>query len=201
MKKFIFLLLIIFILILTGCQAKIKAVALGDSITYGLPYGPVGSWVRYASNDKTEIINKGVNGETTGQMLSRFAEDVVRSRPDFVIILGGTNDAFYNLSLEQYQNNIAAMVQMARQNKITPVLGIPIPVNEATYESRLKIFRRWLTDYARENKIQVIDFYSALADSGTGYLSNQYNLDNVHPNAAGYHKMAELVSLQKQQKR
>jgi len=37
------------------------------------------------------VINRGVNGEETAQMLARFANDVIAARPDLVLWQVGTN--------------------------------------------------------------------------------------------------------------
>lgn len=50
-----------------------KIVAIGDSITYGFPYLPCMSWVHIVGEELGfSIINKGVNGNTSSQMVERF---------------------------------------------------------------------------------------------------------------------------------
>ena len=54
-----------------------KIVCIGDSITYGFPYGEEASWTRLLAEATGHlIINKGINGNTTGDMLNRFSRDV-----------------------------------------------------------------------------------------------------------------------------
>ncbi|KUK82705.1 MAG: putative phosphatase, partial [Pelotomaculum thermopropionicum] len=84
-----------------------KIVCLGDSITYGFPYGPEASWVRICSEKLgLKLVNRGINGNTTRQMLRRFIPDVVNLKPAFVIIMGGSNDAWVGAGLEKVEQNI-----------------------------------------------------------------------------------------------
>lgn len=172
-------------------------VAIGDSITYGYPYTHQESWVYLASRRLgIPMINKGEPGETTGEMRQRFAADVLAEKPTHVIIMGGTNDAFYNLPLERVCNNIYRMCEEAHIAGIKPIIGIPVPVNEAQAEAWLKAYRTWLQDFAGRMGFQVLDFYSVLVDSGTGLLKPDCHDDGVHPNLSGYRAMAKIVCVE-----
>ena len=72
-------------------QAKnLKIVCLGDSITWGFPFGPGYSWVRMLDDAlEGEFINQGINGNTTSDMLRRFDQSVLKYNPSHVIIMGG----------------------------------------------------------------------------------------------------------------
>ena len=51
---------------MTDIVKKMKIVCLGDSITYGFPFGPRVSWVAMLDQVlDAEIINQGINGNTT----------------------------------------------------------------------------------------------------------------------------------------
>ncbi len=61
-----------------------KIVAIGDYITEGFPYSPSDSWVELASRELgINIINRGVCGDLTGDILTRFPQDVIASNPRF----------------------------------------------------------------------------------------------------------------------
>ncbi|MDR1160507.1 MAG: GDSL-type esterase/lipase family protein, partial [Syntrophomonadaceae bacterium] len=67
-----------------------KIVCIGDSITWGFPFGPEYSWVYQLEKSlEAEVINEGINGNTTSQMWRRFEHDVIKQRPSHVIIMGG----------------------------------------------------------------------------------------------------------------
>jgi acyl-CoA thioesterase-1 len=70
-------------------------VGLGDSIT-----DDDQSWLQILSHllaqrrpqDEITVLNEGVSGDTTSQMISRFL-DVALDEPDWILCLAGTNDA------------------------------------------------------------------------------------------------------------
>lgn len=117
---------------------KKKLVFIGNSIVNGFPMSRGRSFpglVRAAiKNGETEfhadVINKGANGETTAQILGRFDHDVLAHEPAAVFILTGTNDfIFREADPEGCMENMAMMIQKAREHGIVPVLMTPISVH------------------------------------------------------------------------
>lgn len=171
-----------------------KLVAIGDSITYGFPYTPVSSWVHLASkNLGIPIINKGMNGDTSYQMLERFDHDVIRLSPSHVIIMGGTNDACARIEAEEVFNNFCSMVEKAMKNEIKPILGLPIPCNYIQDEYILSLYREDIRDYAAANTLPILDFYKAFLQSNSKQPQGEFYADVLHPNERGYKVMAEVA--------
>ncbi len=63
-----------------------RIVFFGDSITEGWKTIHPDFFVGKS------YINRGINGQTTSQMLLRFRQDVIDLKPKMVVILAGTND-------------------------------------------------------------------------------------------------------------
>ena len=63
-----------------------RIVFFGDSITQGWKTIHPDFFVGKS------YINRGINGQTTSQMLLRFRQDVIDLKPKMVVILAGTND-------------------------------------------------------------------------------------------------------------
>jgi acyl-CoA thioesterase-1 len=165
-------------------------VAVGDSLTYGYPYPPEYSWVRIVGEHLgVRMINKGVCGETTGDMRRRFAVDVAALGPDYVIISGGSNDAFLGLAAAEVADNVAAMAAAARTDGIKPIIGLPPPVDYQE-ENLLAEYRRLFRIFATENALPVLDFHAGLVDAASGGLRRGLHTDGVHPNEDGYALMA-----------
>lgn len=63
-----------------------RVVFMGDSLT--------DYWGRREGEffPNKPYINRGIGGQTTGQILARFTADVLQLKPKIVIILGGSND-------------------------------------------------------------------------------------------------------------
>lgn len=176
-----------------------KIVCLGDSITYGYPYGPETSWVELCSTATgLNMLNRGINGDTTSQMRRRFNSHVVSVKPAYVIIMGGTNDAWMGFTGERIQENIEVMVSQAFEHGICPVLGLPVPVNLDELDGfmpgdiiyALDCLREWISDFAQEKLLPVLDFYMPLTDPETGNANPAYFLDDSHPNQNGYRVLA-----------
>jgi len=173
-----------------------KIVCIGDSITYGFPYGEEASWTRYLA-EATEhlVINKGINGNTTGDMLNRFAYDVLAHDPDYVIIMGGANDIVWRESIDRITWNLNEMYRMAAAKGIKVVFGLPTPIDYDESERRLKRVRDWMKKFAADNNLPTIDFYSAFFNA-EGILQEELLLDGAHPTREGYRLMFEAIPLE-----
>ncbi len=186
----------------TPIARREKIVCLGDSITYGFPYGPEESWVEMCSRGLgVKMINKGVNGDTTHGMWLRFNPDVSSLRPAYVVIMGGTNDAFLGYTLEEVQESVEDMVAEAFENGICPAIGLPVPINIGTYvpddvgvaNSLLESYRDWMKEYAGKELLPVLDFYSPFLDAQTGQVHSGYFLDEAHPAKIGYMVLGKVA--------
>lgn len=85
-------------------------VAAGASLTRGTLGA---SWVdalrpRFPGHT---IVNAGVNGDRSAGLLTRVDTDVVACLPDAVLLLIGTNDVRDEVPLDQYRDNLAAVVE------------------------------------------------------------------------------------------
>lgn len=78
------------------------------------------------------ILNRGISGQTSSQMLLRFHQDVIDLKPKMDVILAGINDIAENygpISLEQIMANIISMCELAKINKIKIILCSVLPAN------------------------------------------------------------------------
>lgn len=174
-------------------QKPVKIVALGDSITYGYPYDPTASWVQLTADAlHIAILNRGLNGDTTGGMRWRFTLDVLREAPTHVILLGGTNDVYERESLENALAYMTEMAEQAKKHNILPIIGLPIPCNDEWEEIKLVDYREALRQYARRQSLLLLDFYADMADE-QGKLRNGLHGDGIHPNRVGYETMARTA--------
>ena len=172
---------------------QIKIVALGDSLTFGFPYSPSYSWVHLVQESLcVPFYNKGINGDTTSDMLRRFGRDCLDNNPSHVIITGGTNDSCTPVAADKVLGNIAAMTEMAFKNGIIPIIGLPPPLVFSYDEKMLAPYREAMKDFAAEKSINTINFYQAFID-GNGSVQTNLFEDGAHPNLAGYKAMAAIA--------
>ena len=173
-----------------------RVVFMGDSITEGWHFdGPNGSF------PGKPYINRGISGQTTPQMLVRFRQDVIGLQPKVVVVLAGTNDIAGNTgpeNLEQIEDNLASMADLATANHIRVVLCSVLPAYDYRWAPGLEpaekivALNTWIRSYAAEKGYVYVDFHSAMKDQRDGLPAN-LSRDGVHPNPAGYAIMAPLV--------
>jgi acyl-CoA thioesterase I len=169
-------------------------IALGDSLTYGYPFGQAMSWVEYSSKElKVPILNQGTNANILQQMLRRLTIDVLDLKPDYCLILGGTNDVYQGVSLELMKSNFSKITERLLEHQILPIVGLPPPLEDAVFEKDLAKYRNWLKKHAREHSLKVIDFYSAFIDPKKKKLIHAYFEDGIHPSSKGYQAMAQAA--------
>ena len=172
-----------------------KVVFMGNSIT--------DCWADTVTAFFTDnnFVGRGISGQVSSQMLVRFQEDVISLQPKVVVICCGTNDIAQNngyISLEHILQNIKSMCELARANKIKPVVCSTLPAKRFKWRPEMKpaddIIRlnEMIKEYAKENKIPYVDYHSALKDEENG-LPLKYSKDGVHPNAQGYAVMERVI--------
>ena len=179
----------------SALTARPRVVLMGDSITDFWRQGDP------ALFDGT-VVDRGISGQTSGQMLVRFWPDVIALHPRIVQILAGTNDIAGNTgptSEQAYEGNIMAMVELAKAHHIRVLLGAippavsfwwtPQPYRPAGEIRRLNA---WLQRYARASGAGFIDYYAHLV-TPTGAFRPHFSNDGVHPNEAGYGVMSGLL--------
>ncbi|KKM08773.1 hypothetical protein SY88_21925 [Clostridiales bacterium PH28_bin88] len=182
----------------------IDLVGIGDSLTYGYPYGPDASWLNLAAGAiGLKAVNKGMNGETTAEMVERFDRDVIRLKPRAVMILGGTNDAWAGATAAEVEENIRVMVDQAIRAGILPVIALPPPLCQqgsdipASFLARmaeaLKSYRQAYRGLTASRGLRLLDFHHSLLDPDTGWGRKDFFVDDAHPNRKGYRAMAEVA--------
>ena len=172
-----------------------RVVLMGDSIT---DFWRQGDPALFGGG----IVDRGISGQTSSQMLVRFWPDVIALHPRVVQILAGTNDIAGNTgptTEQDYEDNIEAMVELAQAHHIRVILGAippavsfwwtPHPCRPAGEIRRLN---EWLRGYARASGAGFIDYHAHLV-TPTGAFRPHLSNDGVHPNAAGYGVMSGLL--------
>lgn len=174
-----------------------RVVFIGDSIT--------DYWKLKDYFPGKPYINRGIDGQTSSQMLLRFRQDVIDLQPKVLVILAGTNDVAGVTGHTRDQDieaNYESMAESARTHHIRVVFSSLLPVYNYTGESkesfalrpheRLLALNRWLRDYCAKNRFVYLDYFSALVDN-KGMMRRDLSDDGLHPNAAGYRIMAPLA--------
>jgi lysophospholipase L1-like esterase len=174
-----------------------RVVFLGDSIT--------DSWRLNEYFTGRDFVNRGIAGQTSSQMLARFREDVLLLYPKAVVILAGTNDIAAGIALNQTEDNLSVMGDIAKAHGIKPIFASVLPVSDyhkdadPRYEmtksrplATIQLLNRWIQGHCASESLGYIDYYSAMADP-TGQLKKELSDDGLNPNAMGYRVMSSIA--------
>jgi lysophospholipase L1-like esterase len=141
------------------------------------------------------VLNRGVNGERSDEILARFQNDVTQTKPEFVIILAGVNDIYQGVPLDGIKNNLRIMYETAIAGGIRAVAASVLPYNTATHQEAQAIIdlNSWIEAAGRRLGILFCDTNRAVADP-----ENPSRLrgspDENHPDVAGYRSIGEALA-------
>lgn len=164
----------------------IKIVAFGDSLTAG--YG-VSETENYPNLLKTalsaypiEMINLGVNGDTTGDAKARV-QQVIDEKPDLVILGIGGNDALRLLPVGEVKANMESIIEALRAQPAPPrILLLEMKAAVHGGLDYKKEFDAVYEDVAEKYDLPLVPFVITKI-----YLDQKYVLsDRIHMNGAGY---------------
>lgn len=161
-----------------------------------------------------KVINKGVNGNQSFEMLARFQQDVIANKPQIVVIWGFINDIFgskremVNDALEKVREHYKKMVAMSQDNGIIPIIATEITIRpidswkmtirgwagwilgqesyQAYVNKHVRDVNQWIKDFARENGLFLLDFEPILSDA-KGFRKKEFATpDGSHISPKGY---------------
>lgn len=199
---------VLFIFYSITAFSQIKVACVGNSITYGafIENREIMAYPQQLDRlfgDDWEVVNFGSNGATmlkSGNSpywdlpLFKQAKDFL---PDVVIIMLGANDSKpqnWDAYKQDFKQDYKDMVQEFQNLNSKPfiVLGFPVPVFADRWGITKIIVEIPITEIikqiATEQKLEMINFYSVLKDSGDLFP------DKIHPNAKGAELMAGEAS-------
>jgi acyl-CoA thioesterase I len=178
-------------------QGENRVVFLGDSIT--------DYWKLADYFPGKPYINRGIDGQSTPEMLVRFRQDVIDLHPKVLVVLAGTNDiagVTGRTRNEDIEANYVSMAELARAHGIRVVFASVLPVHNYTHDAeesfalrpreRILALNKWLKDYCAKNGFVYLDYFSSVVDE-RGMLKHDLSDDGLHPTDAGYKIMASLA--------
>ncbi len=178
---------------------------IGDSLTAGFLVKRSKNWVKLIE-DKTDIktINKGINGDTSSGILSRFQKDVVDNKVKKLHLICGYNDLFCDSGFEVIKPNIMALALQSRNYGIDIVIGIPADIfpidapkqwqdfmNIDKIQEDIKKYNSWLRKFCKAFDFAYIDYNKELYNYYDGDIRELY-LDGLHFNEKGHEIFAKI---------
>jgi lysophospholipase L1-like esterase len=197
-------------------------IALGDSVTLGVRPRPRVTAAQRFSNLigarlGRPVLNAGVGGDNTRDLLARLERDVLRHRPRAVLVMAGLNDAARvdaapgggiverdgpRVPVEEYARNLAAIVQRGKAAGARLILLTPNPMTRRYRYQEARFYQdndindgvapyaEAMRRVARTSGACLVDVFADWVHrrTHTGWLP-----DGLHPNAAGHRQIAGLV--------
>jgi lysophospholipase L1-like esterase len=173
-----------------------RVVFIGDEITE--------NWGKTAAGffPGKPYLNRGIQHQTTPQMLVRFRQDVISLKPKAVVIQAGSGDlAGYTGPATEgtISENFMSMVELANVHGIRVVLASVTPVCDCIAvkqtglrpQGKIIGLNGWIKDYAAKSGSVYLDWYTALAEGRN--FKKDLTVDGLLPNDAGYQVMAPLA--------
>jgi lysophospholipase L1-like esterase len=137
----------------------------------------------------------GKVAEKSNQMYGRIQRDVVKKKPDWLVLSCGVNDVYHffmpgysGLPLPQYKKHMRSMVVQAQEAKIKVILLTSTMINEDPnnkMNQKLKSYNAFLHELAKEKKCRLFDANKSMHEM----LKHGYTKpteDGVHLSAAGH---------------
>jgi len=160
------------------------------------------------------VVNKGVGGQQSFELLARFESDVIALHPDAVVIWGFINDIFrsdqvrIDQTLSRTRESMRAMVDLAKKSGVTPILATEVTIRgkdgwrervealigsllgKSSYQEYVNGHvietNRWIRDLGAREGVLLLDLERVLADQ-QNVRKREYALpDGSHISPQGY---------------
>ncbi|WP_319549724.1 CFI-box-CTERM domain-containing protein [Desulfogranum marinum] len=177
------------LVLLTGwTDAAEVIVAFGDSVTEGKGVTPYSSYLQNMVGSCASVVNQGVVGERTSGGVNRIDEVLEAHHPTYVIIMEGSNDAFWEESSSTISFNLGTMIDKVRAYGAVPILSNITP-NLRNEGQGLAIpnYNNKISSLAADKDVTFVDAYNNVFPSWASLT-----IDGVHPNEEGAQVLADL---------
>lgn len=167
---------------------------LGDSLSAGYGIDGRQGWVSLLQERLQkqgfhhEVVNASISGDTTQGGITRLPNALKRFHPSIVVIELGGNDGLRGLSLADMKQNLAAMIEVARdQNGDVLLIGVDLPPNLGPVYT--KRFRAVFTDLADTYRVPLVpSLLDGIHDKG-----ELMQADGIHPRASAQRRILDNV--------
>lgn len=175
-----------------------QTVLAGDSITEIFNHTEL--YADYISKNGKAVYNRGISGDTSDKLLERFDCNVLNIHPSNIVLLIGTNDFAYGLTMDDTVHNITAILELIFEkcSDTNVILQAVYPINERTSKQGRRTnkaiyqLNRRLKNLAEQYNVTYIDLTESLSDN-SGQLKDAFTYDGLHPTVFGFKVVAEKI--------
>ncbi len=197
-----------------GKDERVRITCAGDSLTYGsgvLKSREIDSYpaqlqvklgtTYLVSNYGLRQATASANGDLPYLKSEEYAQSL-KSKPDVVLLMLGTNDSkTNNWNSEDYENGLRQLVESYQNLDTKPIVYLMRSPycyavkggSEAEYHVQPQIVSndigQIVSKVADDRGVKVIDLYT-----DTEGLTDIYTSDGIHLNKSGYHLISQLIN-------
>jgi acyl-CoA hydrolase len=170
--------------------AGVIVLAIGDSVTFGTGAAPGEDYpTQVASLTGWAIHNHGIPGDTSAGVKARIDEALAETKPGLVILEIGGNDFLQRQPEAETMENVRTILQRTKQASVPVVLVATPKFSPLGAAVGMLPDSPIYAELAEAEKVPLVPaiFAKVLADENL-------KSDPIHPNAAGYRKLAEGIA-------
>ena len=152
------------------------------------------------------VVNMGIDGNTSADLLARWDTDVLCQKPDIVAVLVGINDVWrqfdsplqteLQVTPEAYRQNLCAMVEKTLPSTKQMLFLSPFflePNAEEPMRAQMDCYGAIMREVAQKYQMPFVDLQTAFAPLLQAYHPAFIAWDRVHPNPTGQMVIANAV--------
>lgn len=190
-------------------QKPVKVVFFGDSITQaGIKPGGFISLMQ-ASQTSYELIGAGIGGNKVYDLYFRMEDDVLKLKPEIVVIYVGVNDVWHKQTYQtgtdpnKFTGFYSEMIKKMQSAGIKVIVCTPAVIGEKTdfsnpQDGDLNSYSQLIRNLAKQYNCTLVDLRKEflaynLAHNPDNKESGILTTDRVHLNPAGNKLVAELM--------
>ncbi|MFS0826605.1 arylesterase [Pseudomonas phoenicis] len=165
---------------------------VGDSISAGFGLNTGQGWVNLLQKrlqqegNATQVVNASISGDTSAGGRARLPALLEAHRPDLVVVELGGNDGLRGQAPDQLQQNLASMIDQARDSGAkVALLGMRLPPNYG--ERYTTAFANVYTDLAKAKDVPLVPFFL----EGVGGVPQLMQADGIHPAQGAQQRLLE----------
>ena len=172
-----------------------RILAVGDSLTNAYGADQRGGWAEQLQDRLStdadwmgvKVVVEGVNGEQTTALRARLPALLTRWQPQVVILTSGGNDFIRQVDEQHTVDNLHAMAE--------EIIGSgALPVVFAVPEPGLAAAAGFLSDHSLFEALESPGSWRVIKNVVSETLADPtLRADRIHPNSAGYARMAEAA--------
>ncbi|MCF6407405.1 SGNH/GDSL hydrolase family protein [Chitinophaga filiformis] len=202
----------------TFLQAGLLATSFSIPGKYVLASHPPQTASAAGNDEPPLVVNAGIGGNNTVEMLARIEKDCLSHHPDLTVLMAGTNDmnSRKHVPLKDYEKNMRDMVKMITNTGSKVLLMTILPAYEPYlytrhpkefydpegYVVRRKAVNEVIAKIADDTGQALLDMGHVFERAGNvgkekdSLIENELNsgkTDGVHPTPEGYRLMGVVV--------